>query len=76
MITNNFNLLVGFWSNTVIYSKPLFDIDSYTIMFSLLEKKNNKFINKIAKVMSSKFLNTLSILEKLVNFPLLINKSF
>tara|TARA_X000000950_G_scaffold177861_1_gene215860 strand:+ start:16951 stop:18012 length:1062 start_codon:yes stop_codon:yes gene_type:complete len=55
MITNNFNLLVGFWSNTVIYSKPLFDIDSYTIMFSLLEKKNNKFINKIAKVMSSKF---------------------
>ena len=55
MITNNFNLLVGFWSNSVIYSKPLFGIDSYTIMFSLLEKADNKFINEIAKVMSNKF---------------------
>ncbi len=55
MVTNNFNLLVGFWSNSVIYSKPLFGIDSCTIMFSLLDTADNKFINKIAKVMSDKF---------------------
>tara|TARA_B100002019_G_C21274071_1_gene604138 strand:+ start:5491 stop:6561 length:1071 start_codon:yes stop_codon:yes gene_type:complete len=44
---HDFSYIFGMWSNPIIYSRPLFNINSFTMIPHLLEIKNNLFLSKI-----------------------------
>lgn len=52
---HNFAYVLGMWSNPVIYSRPLFNVESYSLIPSLLELKRNNFLYRIHNEMTNTF---------------------
>ena len=50
-----FLYIVGLWSASIILSRKLFNIKSYTMVPMLLEIKRNNFLLKIDKILRKKF---------------------
>lgn len=58
LVTNNFTLVIGMWSNPIIYGRKLFGIETYSLMHYLDKHyKTTKLLTKIHKNMLKIFPN-------------------